>query len=141
MAPAKRGLLDTSVFIASESGRRVDEARLPEEAVVSIVTVAELRAGILAASGPEIQSIRLLTLERIAKEGVVVLPVDVRAAEWWAVARVKLAQAGRRVNVNDLWIASTASAHGLAVVTQDADFDPIAEVMELATYAFRNSSQ
>ena len=38
---------------------------------------------------------------------------------------VQLAQAGRRCNVNDLWIAATAASRGLAVVTQDDDFGPV----------------
>jgi predicted nucleic acid-binding protein len=43
-----RGLLDTSVFIAAESGRPLDEERIPEEAALSVVTLAELQAGVLA---------------------------------------------------------------------------------------------
>ncbi|WP_291473578.1 hypothetical protein [Corynebacterium sp.] len=40
-------------------------------------------------------------------------------------------EAGRRINVNDLWIASIAAANGLPVYTQDRDFDPLAELGEL----------
>jgi predicted nucleic acid-binding protein len=29
------------------------------------------------------------------------------------------------VNVNDLWIAASAVAHGLPIVTQDDDFDSL----------------
>ena len=39
--------------------------------------------------------------------------------------RVHLAESGRRANVNDLWIAATAAARGLPVVTQDDDFDQL----------------
>ena len=42
--------------------------------------------------------------------------------------RVHLGQAGRRVNVNDLWIAAVARANGLLVVTQDDDFDVLADL-------------
>jgi predicted nucleic acid-binding protein len=35
------------------------------------------------------------------------------------------------MKVNDLWIASIASAHDLAAVTQDDDFDVLAD-LELA---------
>ena len=37
--------------------------------------------------------------------------------------RVYLAAAERRVNVNDIWIAATAAAHEIPVLTQDDDFD------------------
>jgi predicted nucleic acid-binding protein len=43
-----RGLLDTSVFIAKEPGRSLDESSMPEELAVSVVTVGELRAGVLS---------------------------------------------------------------------------------------------
>ncbi len=43
------GLLDTSVFIASESGRELRQERLPARGFVCVVTVAELQAGVLAA--------------------------------------------------------------------------------------------
>lgn len=36
-----------------------------------------------------------------------------------------LAESGRRVNVNDLWIAATAAVNGLPAVTQDDDLAPL----------------
>ena len=45
----------------------------------------------------------------------------------WARLRDQLYAAGRQVNISDLWIAATAAAHRLAIVTQDADFDALAE--------------
>jgi predicted nucleic acid-binding protein len=42
--------------------------------------------------------------------------------------RVQLHEAGRRVGVNDLWIASVAASRHLPVVTQDDDFDVLAEL-------------
>ena len=43
------GLADTSLFIASESGRALDVAALPDRLAVSVITIGELRAGVLAA--------------------------------------------------------------------------------------------
>ena len=59
------------------------------------------------------------------------LPIDRPVAEAWATLRLHLAQAGRRVNVNDTWIAATALAQDVPVVTQDSDFDALAELSEL----------
>lgn len=123
-APLARGLLDTSVLIARESGRPLDVARLPEEVAISAVTVAELHVGVLAAKDVDIRARRLATLELVAD--IAVLGVDSAVAASWALLRIHLAETGRRLNVNDLWIAATALHHGIAVVTQDDDFDPVA---------------
>ncbi|HEV2087767.1 MAG TPA: type II toxin-antitoxin system VapC family toxin [Cryptosporangiaceae bacterium] len=127
--PPTRGLLDTSVFIATENARPLDESGLPEEVAVSVVTVAELHAGVLVTSGLDTRARRLDTLSALAD--VHVLRIDEHVAMQWARLRVHLAEAGRRVNVNDLWIAATAVAHGLPVITQDADFDPLGDVTGL----------
>jgi predicted nucleic acid-binding protein len=119
----KRGLLDTSVLIASETGRRLDAERLPLEAAISAVTLAELHVGVLAGRDVDTRARRLATLEAVSD--VEVLPVDEAVAAAWARLRMHLAEADRRLNVNDLWIAATALAHGLPVITKDDDFDPI----------------
>lgn len=121
--PAAHGLLDTSVFIASESGRALREASLPHEGAISPITVAELHVGVLAAADVDTRARRLATLEAVAD--VETLPIDNAVAAAWALLRVHLAESKRRLNVNDLWIAATALAHNLPVVTQDDDFDPI----------------
>lgn len=118
-----RGLLDTSVFIALESGRPLDEQRLPEESAISVVTLGELHAGVLAATDVHIRARRLATLNDASD--IELIGVDEDAARTWALMRVHLAGTGRRLNVNDLWIAATAASRGLPVVTQDDDFGPV----------------
>lgn len=120
-APLLRGLLDTSVFVALESGRPLREKAMPKTGAVSIVTKAELRAGVLAADDIAIRDRRIKTLELAGQ--IVTLPVDEQVAGAWAQMRAYLAAAERRVNANDMWIAATAAAHEIPVVTQDADFD------------------
>jgi predicted nucleic acid-binding protein len=114
------GLLDTSVFIAAENGRALRRDALPERTAVSIVTKAELRAGVLAAADIETRDRRLDTLESTA--GVSVLPISDGVDRVWAGMRAYLMAAGRRVNANDLWIAATAAAHEMPVITQNHDF-------------------
>jgi predicted nucleic acid-binding protein len=118
-----RALLDTSVFIASETGRALDEARLPDEGAVSVVTLAELHAGVLAAADVDTRARRMATLEAIVD--VELVPIDEPAVLMWARMRLHLAEARRRVNVNDLWIAASAASRNLPVVTQDDDFDVV----------------
>jgi predicted nucleic acid-binding protein len=127
--PAERGLLDTSVFIANESGRALDEASLPDEGAISPITVAELHVGVLAATDVDTRARRLATLDAVAD--VETLPIDNTVAAAWALLRIHLAESKRRLNVNDLWIAATALAHDLPVVTQDEDFDPIEDISGL----------
>lgn len=56
-----RALADTSVFIAGESGRPLDVSRIPDEVAVWVVTIAELRAGVLAATDLSRRAARLRT--------------------------------------------------------------------------------
>ncbi|HWH11612.1 MAG TPA: type II toxin-antitoxin system VapC family toxin [Solirubrobacteraceae bacterium] len=123
VAELARGLLDTSGFIASETGRQVDAARLPLEGAISPVTVAELHVGVLVAGAADTRARRLATLEAVAD--IEILAIDAAVAASWALLRVHLAQAGRRLNVNDLWIAATALAHRVPVITHDDDFGPV----------------
>jgi predicted nucleic acid-binding protein len=115
-----RALADTSVFIARESGRALDLDRLPEELAVSIITVGELRAGVLAARDVATRDRRLATLMDVS--ALDPLPVDDGVAEAWARLRVTLRDGGKRMPVNDSWIAATALALGIPVVTQDDDY-------------------
>lgn len=88
--------------------------------------MAELQTGVLAAAELETRARRMTTLQSISD--IELLTIDGSVASEWARMRVYLAQIGRRMNVNDLWIAATAAAHQLPVVTQDDDFDPLAGV-------------
>jgi predicted nucleic acid-binding protein len=114
------GLLDTSIFIASETGRQLDTAALPEESYVSLITLAELQAGVLVAKDTFTRGRRLATLHSIGHLDP--LPVDVEAAARWAELRVRLVEVGRSMDVNDLWIAAIAAANQMPIVTQDNDF-------------------
>ena len=114
------GLADTSVFIAREAGRPLRAEALPDAVAVSVVTIGELRAGVLAAPDLDTRDRRLATLTgALALHPV---PVDERVAEAWASLRVKLRDLALRMPVNDSWIAATAMALGVPVVTQDDDY-------------------
>lgn len=117
-----RALADTSVFIAAATGRLTVYA-LPPRLSVSMITIGELRVGVLAASSTAEVARRLETYLRA--ERLDPIPVDGRVAKAWAQLRVDLRASGRRLAANDSWIAATAIAHGLPIVTQDADYDDV----------------
>jgi predicted nucleic acid-binding protein len=123
-----RGLLDTSVFTAQET-RSLAASSLPDEIAVSVVSHAEVSAGVLAATDVDVRARRLATLTAIAELNPI--PIDLAVAEAWARLRVHLANSGRRANVNDMWIAATAMALGVPVVTQGRDFDVMDELSDL----------
>ncbi len=116
------GLADTSVFIAAESEPTL-ESNLPEELAVSVITIGELRVGVLLADAIETRHRRLTTLQMASLLDP--LPIDDRVAETWSGLVAELRQRGRRMPINDSWIAATALANDLPVVTRDSDFDSV----------------
>lgn len=123
------GLLDTSVFIARESGRRL--GALPERVAVSVITVGELELGVLNADGAATRARRgdTLALARTAEP----VPVTESTMGAWARLVVSCRHAGidRMVKLTDALIAATAIDLGLPVVTQDGDYAPIASAHPL----------
>ena len=122
----ERGLADTSVFIAREAGRPIDVEAMPERVAVSVITIGELRAGVLAATDTITRDRRLDTLT--AALSFEPIPIDAEVANAWARLRLALRDADLRMPVNDSWIAATAMALGVPVVTQDDDFPAISEL-------------
>ncbi len=126
MSVPDSGLLDTSVFIARETGGEL--AELPSRVAVSVVTIGELELGVLAADEASIRARRAdtLALARAADP----LPVSEAVMGAWArlVADCRAAGIQRTVKVMDALIAATAVEHGLPVVTQDDDYEQMSRV-------------
>jgi predicted nucleic acid-binding protein len=121
---AATGLLDTSVFIAREAGRPLRD--LPEHVEVSVVTIGELQLGVLVSRDDDLRARRAdtLALARAADP----LPISEAVMVEWArlVADCRASGVQRIVKLTDSLIAATAVEHGLAVVTQDGDYDAMA---------------
>jgi predicted nucleic acid-binding protein len=119
------GLLDTSVFIARESGRALGE--LPDRVAVSVVSIGELQLGVLAAADSRAKARRAdtLALARAADP----IPIGEAVMTTWArlVADCRAAGIQRMVKLTDALIAATAVEHGLPVITQDDDYNRIAK--------------
>jgi predicted nucleic acid-binding protein len=123
---ARRAVVDTSMLIGLEAAR-VDAARFAEyEFGVSVITLGELRLGVLQASGPEASARRLSTYQLAQRFEP--LTIDEAVSEAWALLVSRLRAANRRVPINNSWIAATAMAHKIPIVTQDSDYDAMTDV-------------
>jgi predicted nucleic acid-binding protein len=118
-------LADTSVFVAAEQGRAL--ASPPGGmAQISVATLTELGVGVLRAGSAELRTLREATLARA--RSFIALPYDEPVSDRLAQLLAAARAAGRRAGAMDAIIAATALAHGLAIWTQDDDFDVLGEL-------------
>jgi predicted nucleic acid-binding protein len=106
-------LLDTSVVIAS--GGDID---LPETAAISVITVGELRAGVLLARTEDSRRIREARF-RAVQEAFEPLPVSAEVALAFGDALGWTRSEGRSERATDLLIVATAKATDRALYTLD----------------------
>jgi predicted nucleic acid-binding protein len=114
---------DTSFFVGLETDRVAKAAIGDFDLGVSAVTLGELRLGVIGASTrdqPDVASRRLATYQLARRFDP--LPIDEDVSDAWALLVAQLRAQGRKAPINDTWIAATALAHGLPVVTQDTDY-------------------
>ncbi len=113
---ADRGMLDTSAVILL--GRIDDADCLPDEAVISTITLAELSVGPLVAMTAEQRAARQAHLQQAESEFEPV-PFDARAARAFGVVAAALRSAGRKpaARTFDALIAAAAIAEELPLYT------------------------
>ena len=118
-----RALLDTSFFVATESGRPLGEMDGVTETEISMVTIAELTVGVLMASDADRPG-RVATLSAVESTWNP-LPVDAEVARQFARIVSALHADGRRLPILDALVAATAIVEQIPVVTQDPEYDAI----------------
>lgn len=125
------GVLDTSVIIDLPV---IDEARLPDRATITAVTLAELSQGPHLAATPQERSVRLERLQVVEAVFRAPLPFDAAAARRYAALVALVLEAGRAVRPRriDLMIAATAAVHALPLFTRNvADFEGLQGALEI----------
>ena len=123
--PAARGVLDTSTLILLQ--RLTDSASLPEEPLITAVTLAELSVGPLVARDPDERAARQARLQQ-AEADFDPLAFDADAARAFGRVASSLRRAGRKTAARtyDAMIAATAVANDLPLYTcNPADFSDI----------------
>lgn len=118
------GVLDTSTIILLE---RLDGEGLPDEALITAVTLAELSVGPLVADADAERAARQARLQQ-AEADFDPLPFDADAARAFGQVAASLRRSGRKVQARayDAMIAATALANGLPLYTVNpADFEGV----------------
>lgn len=113
--PGSRGLLDTSTVILLG---RLDPAELPDESLISAVTLAELSVGPHATDDPRERAARQAHLQQ-AEADFTPLAFDAPAARAFGAVAASLRRAGRKpaARAYDALIFATAVAEGLPLFT------------------------
>jgi tRNA(fMet)-specific endonuclease VapC len=120
LAGRSRGLLDTSAVIALSLID--DPAALPEEPLISAITLAELSVGPLVARDQRQRAARQARLQQ-AEADFDPLPFDAAAARAFGQVAASLRRRGRKSSArsHDAMIAAVAIANGLPVFTCNPD--------------------
>ncbi|MEO7083899.1 MAG: type II toxin-antitoxin system VapC family toxin [Gemmatimonadaceae bacterium] len=121
----KRGILDTSTVILLP--RIEDATLLPEEPLITAITLAELTVGPLVASTDEERAARQAHLQQ-AEADFEPLPFDADAARAFGRVAASLRRSGRKTAARsyDAMIAATAIANDLPLYTcNPSDFGEI----------------
>lgn len=123
MSTATQGLLDTSTVL--HLPRLTDPSLLPDEPLISAITLAELSVGPLVATSAKVRRARQAHLQQ-AEADFDPLPFDEAAARAFGRIAASLRKAGRKPTARtyDAMIAAVAVANGLALWTcNPADFE------------------
>lgn len=117
-------LLDTSAIIAGDGGRGA------QQAAVSVVTLYELHAGVLAAPDETARARRLATLTLVERH-FEPLPVDERVAQRCATLVAAAHRRGAKPQLADSLIAATAAVHRMTLRTRDRGFLSFADDLDI----------
>ncbi|HWC09819.1 MAG TPA: type II toxin-antitoxin system VapC family toxin [Acidimicrobiales bacterium] len=117
------GVLDTSTLVLID---RIEPERLPEEPVITAVTLAELSVGPLVAPTENERVARQLRLQQV-ESSFDPLPFDAKAARAFGAVAASLRRTGRKATrAFDAMIAATAIAEELPLYTcNPRDFEGI----------------
>jgi tRNA(fMet)-specific endonuclease VapC len=115
-----RGILDTSTVILLP--RLTDATVLPDEPLITAVTLAELSVGPLVADDDSVRVARQAHLQQ-AETDFDPLPFDAEAARAFGRVAASLRRSGRKASARayDAMIAATAVANELPVYTCNPD--------------------
>ncbi len=117
-------LLDSNVLIDLERGRIELEPHIAlredEEFFLSVITASELLHGVFHAQKPEQKNRRSAFVEAVL-DRFPILDIDLSVARIHAQLWAQMESEGNMIGLHGSWIAATALAHGLTLVTANLD--------------------
>jgi tRNA(fMet)-specific endonuclease VapC len=126
-----RYCLDTSAYSRFKLGEPAVSELIDSAFYVCLpsIAVGELLAGFRLGAHERRNTTELWDF--LADPAADVLDVDVQVAERYSQIYGDLRERGTPVPTNDMWIAATASANGMAVLTFDGHFNAMPQVPSL----------
>ncbi len=121
--------LDTSAYSLlegghAEAGRNV---RVAKKLALPVIVVGELMYGF------ELGNRKAENLAKLAQfmqaPRIHVIPVNYETCDWYARLYASLRKKGRPIPVNDIWIAALCWQHGGTLLTADAHFLDLPQIM------------
>ncbi len=124
-----RVLLDTSAYSAFMLGDPEVKAALQraDEIYLTPVVLGELLAGFIRGKWRRKNEREIRAF--LSSPRVQVIDVDEETAQRYAVILNGLWRAGTPIPTNDVWIAASAMQHGLRVLTRDAHYQKVAQIV------------
>ena len=118
----KKILIDTNIYSHAMRGDHdvTDQLKNMDEIGISVISIGELYAGFKSGSR-ELDNHSELEFF-LDSPRVVLYPVDIITADYYAEVLSSLKKAGTPIPTNDIWIAAAAFQHGLKLFTKDAHF-------------------
>jgi predicted nucleic acid-binding protein len=124
-----RLLVDTSAYSAFMRGHAGIKSSLQraDEIVVNAIVLGELAAGFIKGRRRRKNQEELSRF--LSSPRVKAVDVTEETAERYGVILNSLWKAGTPIPTNDIWIAAGAMEHGLQILTTDAHYHKVAQVM------------
>lgn len=123
--------LDTNAYRSFVDGDEsvLDHIQRAETVGMPIPVVAELRAGF--ACGTKVTSNERSLTAFLDSKRVEVLDYDLETTHHYGRLYAQLRRQGTPIPVNDIWIAALAIQHNFGLLTFDADFDHLPQLLRI----------
>ena len=127
----KKVMIDTNIYSLAMKGdpEVIETLRKINRIGITSISVGELFSG-FKGGGREEKNREELEIF-LDSPRVVVHPVDVETADFYAAILNKLKTAGTPIPTNDIWIAASAYQHGYKLFSKDKHFDFIQGLIQI----------